>query len=57
MSQELFDRGVALYGERADKEWSVTDCISFLVMHDFRVTEALTTDHHYAQAGFVVLLK
>jgi hypothetical protein len=51
------DRGLALYAARPDKEWSLTDCVSFLVMQDHGVTEALTADHHFEQAGFVALLK
>jgi len=56
-SDELYQRGIEFYGQRLDKEWSLTDCISFLVMSDFRVTEALTGDRHFEQAGFVALLK
>jgi predicted nucleic acid-binding protein len=54
---ELFERGIQLYANRPDKEWSLTDCISFLVMQDQGITDALTTDHHFEQAGFNVLLK
>jgi hypothetical protein len=56
-SEALFRRGVQLYGERLDKEWSLTDCISFLVMRDRSLTDALTADRHFEQAGFVALLK
>ena len=56
-TQELFDRGVALYHGRLDKEWSLTDCISFVIMHDYGIHEALTADHHFEQAGFIALLK
>lgn len=55
-SQELFDRGMLLYSQRPDKDWSLTDCISFLVMEDYRVAEAFTADRHFEQAGFVTLL-
>jgi uncharacterized protein len=48
----LFERSLALYGERMDKEWSLTDCISFVVMQERDLTQALTTDRHFAQAGF-----
>src|SRR5437660_600335 len=52
-SQELFDAGIAFYGERTDKEWPLTDCISFVVMEREGITEALTGDRHFEQAGFV----
>jgi predicted nucleic acid-binding protein len=53
----LFDEGIQLYTNRPDKEWSLTDCISFVVMQREGITEALTGDHHFEQAGFVALLK
>lgn len=56
-SARLFERGMKLYRERPDKEWSLTDCISFVVMRDERIAEALTGDHHFEQAGFAALLK
>ena len=40
-----------------DKEWTLTDCISFVVMQREGITDALTADHHFEQAGFVALLK
>jgi len=43
-------------GHRADKDWSVTDCVSFVVMEQHGMKEALTADHHFAQAGFHALL-
>jgi predicted nucleic acid-binding protein len=49
-TQDLFDRGVKLYESRPDKEWSLTDCISFVVMQDHGITEALTGDRHFEQA-------
>ncbi len=55
-SQDLFDRGFDLFRRRPDKEWSLTDCISFVVMEEQRLAEALTADHHYEQAGFRILL-
>ena len=54
---ELFERGVELYRQRADKDWSLTDCISFVVMADEKISEALTGDRHFEQAGFRALLK
>ena len=55
-SDLLFDRGFTLYRQRADKNWSLTDCISFIVMGDEVLTEALTGDRHFEQAGFTALL-
>lgn len=53
----LLERGITLYIDRPDKEWSLTDCISFVVMEDQGVTEALTSDGDFEQAGFVALLR
>jgi predicted nucleic acid-binding protein len=55
-TEELFQRGLKRYRERADKEWSLTDCISFVVMEDLDLSEAATGDQHFVQAGFRVLL-
>jgi uncharacterized protein len=55
-SRELMDRGIELFKNRPDKDWSLTDCISFVAMKDHGVTEALTGDRHFEQAGFVALL-
>ena len=56
-SQELLDDGMRLYANRYDKGWSLTDCISFVVMRSRGITEALTADRHFEQAGFMALLK
>ena len=56
-ARALFDAGLKLYAARMDKEWSVTDCISFEVMREHGFKEALTTDRHFEQAGFRVLLR
>ena len=55
-SEELFLRGLQLYADRRDKEWSLTDCISFIVMQDEGLIDALTADRHFEQAGFRALL-
>ena len=46
-----------LFTERSDKEWSLVDCASFVVMQQRGIIEASTTDHHLEQASFVCLLK
>jgi hypothetical protein len=56
-SPDLFDKGLALFHSRPDKEWSLTDCISFVVMRERAIAEALTADHHFEQAGFEALLR
>ena len=52
----LYRRGLDFYDARPDKKWSLTDCISFVVMADEGLTEALTGDWHFTQAGFQALL-
>ncbi|MFO0965496.1 MAG: PIN domain-containing protein [Gemmataceae bacterium] len=53
----LWQAGVELFRDRPDKDWSLTDCISFAVMSRAGIQEALTGDRHFEQAGFVALLK
>jgi predicted nucleic acid-binding protein len=53
----LFARAVALYTARPDKDWGLTDCISFVVMQERGITEALAADVHFVQAGFRALLR
>jgi predicted nucleic acid-binding protein len=55
-SQRLFEDGLRLFAERPDKEWSLTDCVSFLVMKRHGLTDALTADRHFSQAGYNPLL-
>ena len=57
ISEDLDSRGWEMYKNRPDKEWGVTDCISFVVMQDRGLLEALTADHHFEQAGLQILLK
>ena len=56
-SRETLDRALDLYHQHADKQWTLTDCVSFVIMRDRNVTEALTGDKHFEQAGFIALLK
>lgn len=53
---ELFEKAWSLYRERPDKEWSLTDCASFVVMRERGINLAFTSDRHFEQAGFVRLL-
>jgi len=53
---ELIDSAVLLYRTRLDKSWSLTDCLSFLVMERRQLTEALTTDRHFEQAGLKAMM-
>jgi predicted nucleic acid-binding protein len=46
-----------LFDARADKEWSLTDCFSFVVMREHELTDAFAHDHHFEQAGFRALLR
>lgn len=53
----LFDKGWNLYESRPDKEWGLTDCISFVAMQERGIVAALAHDIHFAQAGFRPLLR
>jgi predicted nucleic acid-binding protein len=55
-SADLADKSLALYIARPDKDWSITDCLSFVVMRERNVAAALTADHHFDQAGLRVLM-
>ncbi len=52
-----FRRASDRYGSAVDKEWGITDCSSFDIMEEKRISEALTYDHHFEQAGFRALLR
>ena len=56
-SRALFERGLELFSARTDKAWSLTDCLSFVVMQDEGCADALTADLHFMQAGFRALLR
>jgi len=53
----LLDRALELYRSREDKTWGLTDCISFVVMQDENLVDALTGDKHFQQAGFRALMR
>lgn len=56
IDQELYERSWSLFRERLDKDWSLVDCSSFVVMQERHIQEALTADHHFEQAGFLKLI-
>lgn len=54
---DLFDRAFNLFKTRKDKIWGLIDCVSFITMSDYGVTDALTNDRHFRQAGFKALMR
>jgi uncharacterized protein len=57
LSRELYQQAFVLYQSRLDKAWGIVDCISFVVMGEYQLTQALTADLHFQQAGFQPLLR
>jgi len=53
---ELLIQSLALYQSRSDKTWGLTDCISFTVMQQQNLIDAVTSDRHFIQAGFRALM-
>ena len=51
-SKELSTGALRLFADRSDKDWSLTDCLSFVIMGSRNIQKALTADHHFEQAGF-----
>ncbi len=47
---------IGLYRERLDKEWSLVDCASMLICRQLSINQVFTSDHHFTQAGFEILL-
>ncbi|MBO0700656.1 MAG: type II toxin-antitoxin system VapC family toxin [Zavarzinella sp.] len=56
ISDEIFAQAEELYEDRRDKEWGLTDCVSFVLMRAEGIREALASDKHFQQAGFKALL-
>ena len=52
-----YRQALDLFEAHSDKDWSLTDCASFVVMRELGLTHALSADHHFEQAGFIALLK
>ncbi|MBM4296375.1 MAG: type II toxin-antitoxin system VapC family toxin [Deltaproteobacteria bacterium] len=57
LSPPLFENAYSLYRQYQDKEWGLIDCVSFVVMREAGVSEALTFDQHFTQAGFRALMR
>ena len=57
VDQTIDEAAWQLLRNRQDKDWSLVDCVSFVIMQERKMAEALTTDHHFEQAGFIRLLK
>lgn len=57
ITEELEEEAWKLFKQYTDKDFSFTDCTSFVVMRQFNLTEAFTNDHHFVQMGFTVLLR
>lgn len=56
-TEEAYSDALSLFHNRPDKGWSLTDCLSFVVMRERGISDALTTDIHFRQAGFQPLLR
>ena len=56
-SSGQFGSAFSMYSSRLDKNWSLTDCASFVIMENRNIMEALAHDHNFEQAGFVALLR
>ena len=57
LTKDLYTDAFNLFKQRKDKEWGLVDCISFIVMENRGITDALTADIHFQQAGFRALLR
>lgn len=57
LTPSLFEQAFSLYKTYQDKQWSLVDCVSFIVMRERGISEALTADQHFVQAGFQALLQ
>jgi uncharacterized protein len=57
LTNSLYQSAFNLFKQRKDKEWGLVDCISFIVMQNREITDALTADIHFQQAGFRALLR
>lgn len=52
-----FDTAFTFYKQRSDKDWSLTDCVSFKIMEEKVIYDALAYDKHFQQAGYRALMR
>ncbi len=57
VTKEWDERAWEFFKRHTDKTWSLVDCASFVIMRELGIQEALTSDRHFEQAGFTILLK
>lgn len=57
VSSDYFQAGLDIYELHLDKTWGLTDCISFAVMKELHIQHAMTNDVHFAQAGFIAIMR
>jgi predicted nucleic acid-binding protein len=57
LTPDLFEAALRIYESAEDKDWGMTDCVSFALMRKLKIHDALTYDHHFEQAGFRALLR
>ena len=57
LENNLVKKGIERFSQRLDKEWGLVDCISFITMEKYHIQNALTSDTHFEQAGFKILMK
>lgn len=56
IDSKLFEKSLDFFKKYEDKEWSLVDCSSFVIMQEMNILNALTSDHHFEQAGFNIFL-
>ena len=57
LTPELFEQAFSIYQQHQDKDWGLVDCLSFVVMKQNNINQALTFDRHFIQAGFQALMR
>jgi uncharacterized protein len=56
-TRNLFQNALVIYSDHPDKEWSLTDCASFVIIDQKNITDVLTSDRHFEQTGYRALLR